>query len=183
MCVLTISGKAFLWHQIRCIVSVLFRVGAGKEMPDVVRQLLDIETNPRRPQYQMASEVPLNLFNVQYENNDNIVWNYDSTAQISLIRQLQTLWTEHSVKASMLRTVLNEVESIETAYNSDKTTLGTIPVFQAESLVANNYSRRKDYVPLMEMQSCPPFEDKLNSSAAKRRKNYCGTENSEQSDL
>ena len=27
MCVLTLAGNAFLWHQIRCIVSVLFLVG------------------------------------------------------------------------------------------------------------------------------------------------------------
>lgn len=29
MCCLTIVGRAFLWHQIRCIVSVLFRVASG----------------------------------------------------------------------------------------------------------------------------------------------------------
>ena len=27
MCLLTIRGKAFLWHQVRCIVAVLFRSG------------------------------------------------------------------------------------------------------------------------------------------------------------
>ena len=40
MCVLTIVGKAFLWHQIRCIVAVLFRVGSGLESPDVIDQLV-----------------------------------------------------------------------------------------------------------------------------------------------
>ena len=40
MCVLTIVGKAFLWHQIRCIVAVLFRVGSGLEAPDVINELV-----------------------------------------------------------------------------------------------------------------------------------------------
>ena len=35
MCEITIVGNAFLWHQIRCIVSVLFMVGEGKEPPEV----------------------------------------------------------------------------------------------------------------------------------------------------
>ena len=32
---LTISGYAFLWHQVRCIVAVLFLIGSGKESPSV----------------------------------------------------------------------------------------------------------------------------------------------------
>ena len=35
MCELTITGLAFLWHQIRCIVTVLFLVGQGNEKPQV----------------------------------------------------------------------------------------------------------------------------------------------------
>jgi len=35
MCELTVTGKAFLWHQIRCIVSVLLFVGHGREHPEV----------------------------------------------------------------------------------------------------------------------------------------------------
>ena len=35
MCELTVVGQAFLWHQIRCIVAVLFLVGQGKETPQV----------------------------------------------------------------------------------------------------------------------------------------------------
>ena len=35
MCELTITGLAFLWHQIRCIVTILFLVGQGNEKPQV----------------------------------------------------------------------------------------------------------------------------------------------------
>ena len=40
-------GQAFLWHQVRCIVAVLFLIGQGKEDPVVVQQLLDVQHNPR----------------------------------------------------------------------------------------------------------------------------------------
>ena len=33
-------GKAYLWHQIRCIVSILFLVGEGREEPEVISELL-----------------------------------------------------------------------------------------------------------------------------------------------
>lgn len=47
MCELTIVGKAFLWHQIRCIVSVLILVGEHKENENIFRDLLNVEDYPR----------------------------------------------------------------------------------------------------------------------------------------
>lgn len=35
MCELTVIGQAFLWHQIRCIIAVLFLIAQGKEEPEV----------------------------------------------------------------------------------------------------------------------------------------------------
>ncbi len=39
MCELTVIGQAFLWHQIRCIVAVLFLVGQERESPQVSRRI------------------------------------------------------------------------------------------------------------------------------------------------
>ncbi|XP_072161718.1 tRNA pseudouridine(38/39) synthase isoform X2 [Bemisia tabaci] len=47
ICEIEIKAKAFLWHQIRCIMGILFLVGEGKENPEVVTQLLDVKTQPR----------------------------------------------------------------------------------------------------------------------------------------
>lgn len=47
MCVATIEGQAFLWHQVRAVMAVLFLVGEGKERPDIVTSLLDVHTHPR----------------------------------------------------------------------------------------------------------------------------------------
>ncbi|XWW97750.1 hypothetical protein V2A60_005737 [Cordyceps javanica] len=57
-----VRGSAFLWHQIRHMVAVLFLVGQGLEKPSVVSELLDVNRYPRKPGYAMADEVPLVLW-------------------------------------------------------------------------------------------------------------------------
>ena len=39
------------------MVAVLFLVGEGKERPEIVTELLDLQATPRRPNYEMASDV------------------------------------------------------------------------------------------------------------------------------
>ncbi|KAI1438956.1 pseudouridine synthase [Xylaria sp. CBS 124048] len=57
-----VRGSAFLWHQIRCMVAVLFFVGQGLEDPSIIDKLLDVESEPRRPAYALANETPLVLW-------------------------------------------------------------------------------------------------------------------------
>lgn len=62
-----IKGSAFLWHQIRCMAALLFLIGQGLESPDIIDLLLDVERTPRKPQYKMASEIPLVLQSCEFE--------------------------------------------------------------------------------------------------------------------
>ncbi|KAL7932306.1 pseudouridine synthase [Trichoderma chlorosporum] len=82
-----VRGSAFLWHQIRHMVAVLFLVGQGLERPSLVSELLDVEKNPRRPNYVMADEVPLVLWDcifptdlgqstASYRKDDALRWVY-----------------------------------------------------------------------------------------------------------
>ena len=66
---MTIRGTAFLWHQIRCIVAVLFLVGRRLEEVDIVAKLLDHKNHSLggKPIYQMASDLPLVLWDCQYD--------------------------------------------------------------------------------------------------------------------
>ncbi|GAB0137578.1 hypothetical protein EsDP_00005838 [Epichloe bromicola] len=57
-----VRGSAFLWHQIRHMVAILFLVGQGLERPSLVSELLDTDKSPSRPSYVMADEVPLVLW-------------------------------------------------------------------------------------------------------------------------
>lgn len=89
---LIIEANSFLWHQIRCIVSILLLVGQGREDPSVVTELLNVEKNPCKPQYSMASELPLVLFDCQYDNVKE--WRYDHLEMERLIKKIQDAWVD-----------------------------------------------------------------------------------------
>jgi len=57
-----VRGSAFLWHQVRHLVAVLFFVGQGYEEPEIVDRLLDVQECPSKPMYEMASDTPLVLW-------------------------------------------------------------------------------------------------------------------------
>lgn len=63
-----LTGQAFLWHQVRCIMAVLILIGENNEQPHVIKDLLDVEKNPCKPQYSLANDLPLNLYNVEYHS-------------------------------------------------------------------------------------------------------------------
>ncbi|XP_045508698.1 tRNA pseudouridine(38/39) synthase [Colias croceus] len=110
MYTLLIEGNAFLWHQIRCIMAVLLLVGEGKENPSVVTELLDVETHSRKPQYHMALDLPLNLFQCTYDIKSE--WIYEMDELKSIICDLQNMWTLHSVKTTMIKDCIEELENV-----------------------------------------------------------------------
>jgi tRNA pseudouridine38/39 synthase len=57
-----VRGSAFLWHQVRHMVAILFLVGQGYENPSIVDDLLDIQRTPAKPIYDMAADTPLVLW-------------------------------------------------------------------------------------------------------------------------
>jgi len=65
--VCTITGYAFLYHQIRCFMAILFLVAEGLEDPSIVDHLLDIEKCPRKPQYELADPAGLVLYDCMFE--------------------------------------------------------------------------------------------------------------------
>lgn len=103
-------GKAFLWHQVRAIMAILLLVGQEDEKPEIIRDLLDVERNPCTPQYSLAVDYALNLFNVEMEEYSKCTvptgelitetenWIYDSYTLARVIGTLQQQWTQFSVK-------------------------------------------------------------------------------------
>lgn len=99
--VFEVHGSAFLWHQVRCMVAMLFLVGQGLERPEVVDELLDIGRNPRRPMYEMADDGPLVLWDCVFEKVEDggrggLDWIYagDEVA-------MPALTTKHDTKFGM----------------------------------------------------------------------------------
>ncbi|RGP72705.1 hypothetical protein FLONG3_6713 [Fusarium longipes] len=66
-----VRGSAFLWHQIRHMVAVLFLAGQRLEKPDVVTTMLDVASNPCKPNYVMADEVPLVLWDCIFPSEND----------------------------------------------------------------------------------------------------------------
>lgn len=60
--VFILHGSAFLWHQVRHMIAILFLVGQGLESPEIVSRLLDVAQFPQRPFYEMAEDAPLVLW-------------------------------------------------------------------------------------------------------------------------
>ncbi|KAF7974386.1 hypothetical protein HWV62_12216 [Athelia sp. TMB] len=86
--VFDLVGTAFLYHQVRHIMAILFLVGTGLEHPSIVSSLLNVHPNnlptpllvregdpplalvDRKPEYQMADGLPLMLWDCSYAEND-----------------------------------------------------------------------------------------------------------------
>ena len=152
MCELTIIGQAFLWHQIRCIVAILFLVGEGKEQPEIIEKLLNIEICPNKPQYCMAAEFPLILFDCQYSDHDIEEWQFENQAIIDLVKHLQMLWSQQEIKANMIKLMLNNLKMLYQNQNQNQNDSLFDIKFQAKIL--SKSMREKVYKPLFERPFC-----------------------------
>lgn len=176
MCELIICGSAFLWHQVRCMVAVLLMIGQKLEKSEVIDWMLDIKQCPRRPQYNMASEVPLVLYDSCYEK---LSWKHEPGILEVLFKDFQTHWTTPAVKTRMLTSLIGKLNDTAVACitnNSDRSdrvvTWRDIrqPKFhQLRSLVPFQVTT-KVHKPLMKRATHESFESKLELVNAKRRK-------------
>ncbi|KAG5351326.1 hypothetical protein C0989_006960 [Termitomyces sp. Mn162] len=89
--VLNLVGTAFLYHQVRNIMAVLFMVGHGQEDPSVVTSLMNVEEGSEpgatevvdtKPQYQMADALPLMLWDCGYPEGE-LDWRTTNGASLS----------------------------------------------------------------------------------------------------
>lgn len=108
MCHVEISGQAFLWHQIRCIMSILFLIGRQLEGPHLVEELLDIKTNPAKPSYEMASENALVLQECSFAN---LTLGRSVKNLWDVTKVLEQRWEKHALATERARDLLATVKS------------------------------------------------------------------------
>lgn len=157
ICEFHIRSQGFLWHQIRCVMSILFLVGEGKEKPDIVRQLCDIDKCPSKPVYPMVIGEPLNLYSTEY-NPDSISWHYDQTEVGYLLRGLHKDWSLHSIKATMLG------EMIRDTIRESQSTEGSLNISHLVEGIAY-----KQYTPLMSRDKCESLDNRIQHYIKKRK--------------
>ncbi|XP_034938711.1 tRNA pseudouridine(38/39) synthase [Chelonus insularis] len=154
---LVIKSQAFLWHQIRCIMGILLLVGQKKETPEIFLDLFDIKACPCKPQYNLAHELPLNLFYCHY---DDVKWIYDDTETESIIKTLQEDWTLNAIKATMIEHMINDLKSNLRNHCDDLNC-------QADCLIQGVQS--KVYQPLMKRVTCESLENRIKHFEKKRK--------------
>ena len=125
--VLDLIGTAFLYHQVRHIMAVLFLVGAGLEHPSVISSLLNVTADhqeshrsgdpplqivDRKPEYQMADGLPLVLWECGYDESD-VHWRTEiddsvageqygpSSSGIEIYRQLHSTYTRSLIRSTL----------------------------------------------------------------------------------
>lgn len=101
---LEICGVAFLWHMVRCIMSVLFMVGGKGEDPAVVTRLLDVQRYPSKPAYAMAPDLPLVLNRCGY---DNLCINFQPRSLWSLTAHFEAEWERLTLAAARASNALD----------------------------------------------------------------------------
>ena len=100
-----IVGTGFIWHQIRCIASILFAVGNGFESPEIVKEMLDIEKYPGRPNYPIADPEPLVFWKAGY---DGIDWKIDEAVEKKMKTNFANQVIDAEMRAAVLRCFLEE---------------------------------------------------------------------------
>jgi tRNA pseudouridine38/39 synthase len=101
-----IHGSAFLYHQVRCTMEILFLVGRRVESPEVVDYLLDISQCTDPPQYDIASEIPLVLSECYY--NEDLSFRMDEAEGKRLASEIFTFWRDAQAKAMTVAMLRNE---------------------------------------------------------------------------
>ncbi|XP_040390294.1 tRNA pseudouridine(38/39) synthase isoform X1 [Cygnus olor] len=165
LCQFEVTGQAFLYHQVRCMMAILFLIGQRMESPEIIDELLDVEKNPRKPQYSMAVEFPLVLYDCEFEN---IQWIYDREVQEFNVTHLQQLWASHAVKTQVLHNMLQGLDAAPVAAGKGPGDVTTSVLWgdlkppvqnQASSFMEGVKARA--YKPLLERPRCEGLESRI----------------------
>ncbi|KAL6799217.1 pseudouridine synthase [Trichoderma sp. SZMC 28013] len=182
-----VRGSAFLWHQIRHMVAVLFLVGQGLEQPSLVSELLDVERNPRRPNYVMADEVPLVLWDcifpsdlsqstAAHREDDALQWVYVGDdgpsgrfGQFGIMDDTWQMWRERKMDEILAGQLLQHVSQ---QGNSGSTATRAAPASSANStkvFEGGNGGRLSGKYPGVMKMKLLESADEQNDKYAKRK--------------
>ncbi|KAJ2552178.1 pseudouridine synthase deg1, partial [Coemansia sp. RSA 1933] len=113
---LELRGTAFLWHQVRCMMAVLFLVGQGHEQPSIVERMLDVQAMNGKPEYEMATDMPLVLADCAFDKDD-VDWIYvrnpgqNVTSMTTLDQAILRQWSQLSTQAIIAGALLQNLRS------------------------------------------------------------------------
>ncbi|KAJ1307144.1 hypothetical protein OPQ81_001262 [Rhizoctonia solani] len=129
--VFNLKGTAFLWHQVRCIMAILFLVGQRLEHPAIIDDLLHTSHSSSKglssapieskPNYTLADSLPLVLWDCGYKPED-VTWQTDPIAHtkqgVAQDRErtnnfwfnMYSIWTHDRIQTTMQMYFLRAAE-------------------------------------------------------------------------
>ncbi|XP_051969757.1 tRNA pseudouridine(38/39) synthase [Xyrauchen texanus] len=145
--VFQVKGLAFLYHQVRCMMALLLLIGQRLETSEIVDQLLDVEKNPRKPQYSMAVDYPLVLYDCHFEG---VNWRTEPVEESHVLNSLHQHWVQTAVKTQVLLGMIQGLQNTATGETSS-----SLQCWLMEG------SRQRKYQPLLERPRCESLESKI----------------------
>ena len=203
----TLHGSAFLWHQVRHMVAILFLVGQGLEMPSLVDELLNVDNNPCKPHYEMADDAPLVLWDCIFpqeesgNRDDALEWVYvgdyvgneqgivraggskggGKYGMGGVVDDMWSVWRRRKMDEILAGTLLDVVVGQGRINQEDvlegRTRNGNQTGSQKVFQGGEGYKLRGKYIPVMERPKMETVEA-INAKYVKKK----GLENSEMSD-
>ncbi|AAS54487.2 AGL003Wp [Eremothecium gossypii ATCC 10895] len=131
-------GSAFLWHQVRCMMANLFIVGQGLEPLTLINNLLDVEKNPQKPVYDMASDIPLILYDCKFDDMEWQLPDLSAEKAFKTTRSVDGIYLDYQLKAAVSTIFKN------TLPRADKNEKITINVGDGKGKVVNVYQKLFD---------------------------------------
>ncbi|XP_043082249.1 tRNA pseudouridine(38/39) synthase [Puntigrus tetrazona] len=145
LCVFQVKGLAFLYHQVRCMMALLLLIGQKLEAPEIIDQLLDVEKNPRKPQYSMAVDYPLVLYDCHFEG---VSWRNEAEEENHALNSLHQHWVQNAVKTQVLLGMTQGLQKTTTE----------MPSLQCWLMEG---SRQRKYQPLLDRPRCESLESRI----------------------
>lgn len=105
-------GSAFLWHQVRCMMAILFLVGQGLEEPQLINKMLDVKLTPQKPIYDMASDIPLILYDCSFDSMEWTRSDLNDYKSIKYGKAVSALALNYEMKSEVSR-IFREVLSFD----------------------------------------------------------------------
>ncbi|KAJ2391454.1 pseudouridine synthase deg1 [Coemansia sp. RSA 2611] len=176
---LELRGTAFLWHQVRCMMAILFAVGQGIEAPDIVDKLVDVQLTSGKPEYEMANDLPLVLADCAFDANDvQWIWVRNSGRDLGnmsvLDRSVSQMWGELNTRAVIASALLQNLRDVQVPVpgGSEAGEPRMAPWAECRQrlleeerqtvtksiLGAGSVKHAKKYIPLMERKRAAPVE-------------------------
>ncbi|KAG6819260.1 hypothetical protein H0H93_013616 [Arthromyces matolae] len=170
--VFNLIGTAFLYHQVRHIMALLFMIGHGHEDPSVIPSLLNVEEGlepsaaevvDTKPEYQMADALPLMLWDCGYPDQE-LDWRTTNGAptldenegRAELYHQLHSIHSRSKIYTALNNHFLLAASRFHQPKNGPSTPVDSLPPSQAPKLMISlgggTYKRTAPdkYTPLLQ---------------------------------